>query len=203
MVTPETRLRWHRRMVRRHLTYPALPRGRPPVPQQLQALIVRLATENPRWGYQRIRGELLHPDCRVSASTIARVLRANGLQPAPRRAATSTTWRSFRHCCICWERAWCRQTAAMRTRRPCPAPVARSAFAGFRFPSDVIVLAVRWYLRFGLSYATSRSCSPSVGSMPTTSPSPGGCCGSRRCLPTPPGPAGIAWEIAGRWTRRR
>jgi transposase-like protein len=55
-----------------------------------------------------------------------------------------------RHCCICWKRAWCRQTAAMRTRRPCPAPVARSAFAGF--PSDVIVLAVRWYLRFGLSY---------------------------------------------------
>jgi transposase-like protein len=40
----------------------------------------------------------------------------------------------------------------MRTRRPCPALVARSAFAGFRFPSEVIVLAVRWYLRFGLSY---------------------------------------------------
>jgi transposase-like protein len=40
----------------------------------------------------------------------------------------------------------------MRTRRPCPAPIARSAFAGFRFPPDVIVLAVRWYLRFGLSY---------------------------------------------------
>jgi transposase, IS6 family len=40
----------------------------------------------------------------------------------------------------------------MRTRRPHPAPVPRSAFAGFRFPSDVIVLAVRWYLRFGLSY---------------------------------------------------
>jgi transposase-like protein len=40
----------------------------------------------------------------------------------------------------------------MRTRRPRPAPAARSAFAGFRFPSDVIVVAVRWYLRFGLSY---------------------------------------------------
>jgi transposase-like protein len=40
----------------------------------------------------------------------------------------------------------------MRTRRPRPAPVPRSAFAGFRFPSDVIVVAVRWYLRFGLSY---------------------------------------------------
>jgi hypothetical protein len=56
-------------------------------------LIVRLATENPRWGYQRIRGELLHLGGRVSASSIARVLRANGLQPAPRPA--STTWRSF------------------------------------------------------------------------------------------------------------
>ena len=82
-------------MVRRHWTYPTRPRGRPPVPDQLQSLIVRLATENPRWGYQRIRGELLRLGCRVSASTIARVLRANGLQPAPRRAATSTTWRSF------------------------------------------------------------------------------------------------------------
>ena len=40
----------------------------------------------------------------------------------------------------------------MRTRRPRPAHVQRSAFAGFRFPADVIVLAVRWYLRFGLSY---------------------------------------------------
>ena len=40
----------------------------------------------------------------------------------------------------------------MRTRRPRASPVPRSAFAGFRFPSDVIVLAVRWYLRFGLSY---------------------------------------------------
>jgi putative transposase len=95
LVTPETLLRWHRRMVRRHWTYPARPRGRPPVPDQVQTVIVRLATENPRWGYQRIRGELLRLGCRVSASTIARVMRANGLQPAPRRAATSTTWRSF------------------------------------------------------------------------------------------------------------
>jgi hypothetical protein len=80
-------------MVRRHWTYPALSRGRPPVPEQLQALIVRLATENPRWGYQPIRGELLGLGCQVSASSIARVVRANGLQPAPRPA--STTWRSF------------------------------------------------------------------------------------------------------------
>jgi putative transposase len=95
VVTPETLLRWHRRMVRRHWTYPTRPHGRQPVPDQVQSLIVRLATENPRWGYQRIRGELLRLGCRVSGSTIARVLRANGLRPAPRRAATSTTWRSF------------------------------------------------------------------------------------------------------------
>jgi putative transposase len=93
VVTPETLLGWHRRMVRRRWTYPALPRGRPSVPQQGQTLIVRPATENPRWGYQRIRGELLHLGCRVSASSIARILRGNGLQPAPRPA--STTWRSF------------------------------------------------------------------------------------------------------------
>jgi putative transposase len=93
MVTPETLLRWHRRMVRRRWTYSAQGRGRPSLPQQVQSLIVRLATENPRWGYQRIRGELLQLGCQVSASSIARVLRANGLQPAPRPA--STTWRSF------------------------------------------------------------------------------------------------------------
>src|SRR4029453_4370713 len=72
-----------------------LPRGRPPIPDQVQTLIVRLATENPRWGYQRIRGELLHLGLRASGSSIARVLRANGLHPAPRRAARSTPWRSF------------------------------------------------------------------------------------------------------------
>ena len=58
-------------------------------------MIVRLATENPRWGYQRIRGELLHLGLRVSGSSIARVQRTNGLQPAPCRAAGSTAWRAF------------------------------------------------------------------------------------------------------------
>jgi hypothetical protein len=56
------------------------------------------------------------------------------------------------HCYMCCERALSRQTVVMRTRRPRPATVPRSAFAGFCFPPEVIMLAVRWYLRFGLSY---------------------------------------------------
>jgi putative transposase len=93
LVKPETLLGWHRRMVRRRWTYASAPRGRPPVPDQVQQLIVRLARDNPRWGYQRIRGELQRLGCRISASSISRVLRAHGIDPAPRPA--STTWRSF------------------------------------------------------------------------------------------------------------
>jgi hypothetical protein len=55
-------------------------------------------------------------------------------------------------CCMCCERALSRQTVVMRTRRPRPATIPRSAFAGCCFPPEVIVLAVRWYLRFGLSF---------------------------------------------------
>ena len=95
LVKPETLLGWHRRMVRRRWTYASVSMGRPPVPVQVQQLIVRLASENPRWGYQRIRGELLCLGCQVSASSIRRVLRAHGIDPAPQRA--STTWRSFLH----------------------------------------------------------------------------------------------------------
>jgi hypothetical protein len=80
-------------MVRRHWTDPNTAMGRPPVADEIQALIVRLATENPRWGYQRIKGELAGPDYQASASSVRRVLRAHGVGPAPRRA--STTWSAF------------------------------------------------------------------------------------------------------------
>jgi transposase InsO family protein len=92
LVTPETLLRWHRRLVAGAWTYPRGP-GRPTLDEGVQALIVRLATENPRWGYQRIQGELLRLGVQVSATAIRATLRRGGLDPAPRRAAT--TWRSF------------------------------------------------------------------------------------------------------------
>ena len=93
IVTPQTLLRWHRRMIAGARTYPHRGHGRPPLDEHAQQLIVRLATENPRWGYQRIQGELLHLGVRVSATAIRTTLRRHGLGPAPRR--TTTTWRVF------------------------------------------------------------------------------------------------------------
>jgi putative transposase len=93
LVQPETLLRWHRRMVARRWTYATTSMGRPPIPNDIQQLIVRLGRENPRWGYQRIHGELLRLGWRVSVSSIRRILRAHGLDPTPRRAQTS--WRAF------------------------------------------------------------------------------------------------------------
>jgi putative transposase len=95
LITPGTVLRWHRRLIARNWTYPHRT-GRPPVSAEIAALIVRFATENNGWGYQRIQGELLKVGHRVSASTIRRVLSALKIPPAPRRD-TDKTWRQFLH----------------------------------------------------------------------------------------------------------
>ena len=94
LVKPETLLRWHRRLVAGAWTYPHRI-GRPPLDQKVQQLIVRLARENPRWGYQRIKGELQRLRVHASATAIRSTLRRHGLDLAPRRA--TTTWRAFLH----------------------------------------------------------------------------------------------------------
>ena len=93
LVKPGTLLRWHRRLVAGACTYPHRGTGRPQPDQDLQALIVRLARENPRWGYQRFRGAPRRLGLRVSATAIRTTLRRHGLDPAPR--PTATTWRAF------------------------------------------------------------------------------------------------------------
>ena len=92
LVTPDTLLRWHRRLVRWRWTYPHHG-GRPPVDAGLTALIERLARENSSWGYRRIQGELLGLGIRVGASTVRRVLKRLRIPPAPQRIRP--TWRQF------------------------------------------------------------------------------------------------------------
>ena len=84
LVTPATLLRWHRWMVAKHWTYARRP-GRPAIAKERRALILRLARENPRWGYQRIVGELKGLGIVVSATTVKKILRETQLGPAGKR----------------------------------------------------------------------------------------------------------------------
>src|ERR1035437_3503869 len=94
IVRPETLLRWHRELGRKKWTYRRTgPPGRPPVDPNVRDLIVRLGRENARWGYQRIRGELMKLEIRISATTVRTILMRAGLDPAPRRAGP--TWTQF------------------------------------------------------------------------------------------------------------
>ncbi len=94
VVTPETLLRWHRRRVARHWTQPPRKRlGRPPTRVELRRLIMRLATENPTWGYRRIHGELVGLGHKIAQTTVWQILKDNNIDPAPRRS--EVTWTEF------------------------------------------------------------------------------------------------------------
>ncbi len=92
IVTPDTLMRWHRRLIAWKWTYEARRVGRPGLRKAIAALIVCMARENSRWGYCRIQGELKNLGHRVAASTIGRVLKDNGMRPAPDRPSS---WRTF------------------------------------------------------------------------------------------------------------
>jgi putative transposase len=93
LVQPATLLRWHRDLVRRRWTYHRRRQGRPPLAAQMRAVILRLARENPTWGYKRIQGELVALGMPLSASSVWNILHRHGIEPAPRRASVS--WREF------------------------------------------------------------------------------------------------------------
>jgi putative transposase len=94
IVTPDTILRWHRELIARKWTYAARRRGRSGVQAEIRRLVVHMATENPSWGYTRIQGALKNLGHRVARSTIAKILRDNGIPPSHERPMT---WRTFLH----------------------------------------------------------------------------------------------------------
>ena len=100
-VQPETLLRWHRDLVRRRWTYPHRS-GRPSVPAGTVEIVLRLARENPTWGYRRIHGELATMGIRLAPSSVWAILRRHGIDPSPkrraRRGASSSEPRRHR----CW-----------------------------------------------------------------------------------------------------
>ena len=95
LVQPGTVLRWHRDLLARRHAARSRPRrpGRPCTVRSIRQLVLRLARENPCWGYRRIHGELLVPGIKVAASTVREILHQAGIDPAPGR--TSATWASF------------------------------------------------------------------------------------------------------------
>ena len=97
LVTPDTIARWHRDIVRRRWAARSIPgkTGRPATRRNIRALVLRLARENPDWGYRRIHGELAGLGVKIAASTVWEILKNAGIGPAPRR--TGPTWPQFLH----------------------------------------------------------------------------------------------------------
>ena len=93
-VTPATLLAWHRRLIARKWDYASRRRpGRPPTAATIRKLVIRIATDNPRWGHRRVQGEIVRLGHPIAASTVWQILHDAGIDPAPRRSGP--TWKQF------------------------------------------------------------------------------------------------------------
>jgi hypothetical protein len=110
VVTPDTLLRWHRHLVARKWTAVRRGVGRHGVLAEIRRLVVRMADENPTWGYTRIQGALQNVGHRVGRSTIQRMLQAAGRPPVPQRP---TSWQTF------LQAPWGAIAARISSRRRC------------------------------------------------------------------------------------
>jgi putative transposase len=93
IVSPRTLLRWHADLVRRHWSFPRRPPGRPRTGQSARGLVPEMARDNPGWGYRRIHSELAGLGHKLAPSTVWRILKDAGIDPAPTRRGQS--WRAF------------------------------------------------------------------------------------------------------------
>jgi putative transposase len=97
IVTPDTILRWHRQLIAAKWDYSDQRQrqpGRPPTAPEVVELVVKLARENPTWGYDRIQGALANLGHEISDTTVANILKKHGIEPAPERRR-QTSWRAF------------------------------------------------------------------------------------------------------------
>jgi putative transposase len=93
IISPRTMLRWHADLIRRRWAYPRRTPGRPRTPPAVRTLVLEMARDNPGWGYRRIHGELTGLGYTLAPSTVWRILKGAGVDPAPQRSGQ--TWRQF------------------------------------------------------------------------------------------------------------
>ncbi len=92
IVTPDTIMRWHRKLIAAKWTFPRERKRRRGVMQEIKRLVIRMACENAAWGYSRIQGELKGLGHRVGRTTVSRILKGEGIKPAPDRPSS---WKTF------------------------------------------------------------------------------------------------------------
>jgi len=94
IVTPDTLLAWHRKLITQKWTYPRKGLGRPHVTQEITDLVLRMARENVSWGYDRIQGALANIGHTIAPNTVKNILKRHGIEPAPEREKR-TSWKTF------------------------------------------------------------------------------------------------------------